>query len=176
MDQPRDVTAAFEMVFGVDPNVMISIPAATEQQVVLEVRHANLPASWALTSGQLPEGIAFSEDGSLTGSALETGTFPLSFDVADAFGLRASGAVTLEVTVPVIGTTALAAPFLLQEKTLTVAQELYLDRAGNSNGGYDLGDLRAYVLANPGAPTASQTMDVMPRRVPVFDLGPGGRP
>ena len=176
MDQPRDATAVFEMVFGVAPNVTISIPAATPEQIILQADHANLPVSWELIAGPLPEGIAFSEDGSLAGSALDAGTFPLTLAVTDALGLMTAGSVTLQVTAPVIGTAVLAAPFLLQENTLTVVQELYLDRVGNSNGVYDLGDLRAYVLANPGAPSASQAVAGGPRRVPIFELSPEGQP
>ena len=176
MDQPKDATAVFEMVFGIGQNVTISIPAGTMQEVVLEARHANLPVRWTLLSGALPEGLGFSDAGTINGAALSTGAFPLTLDVVDALGLQASGAVTLQVTVPVIGTASLAATFLLLPGPLTFEQMRYLDRAGNDDGAYDLGDFRAYVLANPSAPTSAQVSDHRSIVVPVLDLAPGGMP
>ena len=172
MDQPRDATATFAMVFAIDPNNVVTIGAATQQKIQLQARNANLPAYWTLDGGRLPDGLAFGAEGALVGAALEAGTFPISLRVTDNIGLQATGTVSLQVTVPVIGTGALAAPFLLQPETLTSDQKLYLDRAGNGNGEYDLGDLRAYVVANPSAPASAQILDAEPRSVTVIDMAP----
>ena len=174
MDAPKDATAIFELVFGLEP-ATVSLPAATVREVVLEAKNANLPTAWTLTSGVLPDGMSFSKAGKLTGEAIVTGAFPLAVSVTDALGLQASGAVTLQVTVPVIGTAALAARILDGEGALTYSQQRYLDRAGNNNGDYDLGDFRAYVLANPSAPpVAAQEIGGARVVVPVVDLAPGG--
>jgi hypothetical protein len=44
---------------------------------------------------------------------------------------------------------ALASAFLLKGPPLSADVRVYLDRAGNNNSAYDLGDFRAYVLRNP---------------------------
>jgi hypothetical protein len=171
MDQPKDATATFDYVFAIEPGLTVSTPAATARDVLFEARNANLPASWALLKGSLPDGLSFQRSGKLTGEAVQTGTYPLELSVTDALGLQATGTITLKVTVPMLGVSALAAPFLRRTELLTFAQMRYLDRSGNNDGLYDLGDFRAYMLANPGAATATQTVDA-PLTVPVVDFGP----
>ena len=174
MDAPKDAVATFEMVFAMDP-ATISVPAATARDIVLEARNANLPTRWTMT-GKLPDGLYFSGTGKITGEAEVTGTFPFEVAVTDALGLQATNTVTLQVTVPVIGTSDLAAVFLspVGEGRLNYPQQRYLDRAGNANGDYDLGDFRAYVLANPTAPVATQAVDGARLVVPIADFAPGG--
>ncbi|MGD8286983.1 MAG: hypothetical protein PVI31_00005, partial [Gemmatimonadota bacterium] len=46
--------------------------------------------------------------------------------------------------------------FFLGTEPLDSIQETFLDRQGNANDLYDLGDLRAWVLANPGLPLGAQ--------------------
>ena len=176
MDQPRDATATFDFVFAIDPNLTVSVPAATASGVRLEARNANLPATWTLLKGPLPEGMAFGRTGTISGESYVTGTFPLQVSVTDALGLQASGTITLTVVTPMIATSALAASFLHQTDVLSFAQKRYLDRSGNGNGDYDLGDFRAYVIANPAAPATGSAV-VAPREtvVPVFEFAPGDR-
>ena len=71
---------------------------------------------------------------------------------------------------PTIGTSALVAPFLLRPGSLTPAQERYLDHSGNRSGGYDLGDVRAYLLANPDAPEVTPPVAAR-QAVTVIDFG-----
>jgi M6 family metalloprotease-like protein len=176
MDQPRDATAAFDFVFAIPANVTMTLPAATPGGVVFEALNANPPTTWSLISGALPDGLGFQRTGRLTGEALTTGTFPLDLAVRDALGLMATGVVTLRVTAPVLGVNALAAPFLRKPETLTFSQMRYLDRAGNDDGLYDLGDFRAYMLANPSAPAVAPQTVERALVVPVVDFGaPGGR-
>lgn len=177
MDQPRDATATFEMVFALDPNNVVTMSAATQQRVQLQARNANLPAYWTLDGGRMPDGLALGAEGLLVGASLDAGSFPVTLRVTDNIGLQTTGIVVLQIAVPVIGTGALAAPFLLQPETLTTDQKLYLDHAGNANGGYDLGDLRAYLLANPSAPSSAQVIQTAPRAVTVIDMLPteGGK-
>lgn len=172
MDQPRDATAVFDYVFAIGANLKVSVPAATPRDIVLEARNSNPPTTWTLLEGTLPDGMLFQRSGKLIGQAVATGTFPLRLAVTDALGLQASGTVTLEVTVPVFPVAALTAPFLRQPQTLTATQLRYLDRAGNDDGGYDLGDFRAYILANPNAPPTAQAVSDGPLVVPVVDFAP----
>jgi M6 family metalloprotease-like protein len=170
MDQPRDATATFDFVFAIEPGLTVSTPAATPRDVVFEAKNANLPATWSLLKGVLPDGLSFSRTGKLTGEAMTTGTYPLDLAVTDALGLQATGTVTLKVTVPVLGVPALAAPFLRRPETLSFTQMRYLDRTGNNDGVYNLGDFRAYMMANPAAPVAAQLIDSAPLVVPVVDF------
>ena len=172
MDQPKDVTAVFEMVFGLDPAARVEFSAAAAQHFSLQALNANSPVTFTRRSGVLPEGILLGQDGTVTGEAVEAGVFPIELHVRDALGLEANGTVTLAVTGPLIGTTVLAAPFLFQPGSLTASQERYLDRAGNGNGSYDLGDLRAYLLAHPDVPDASPAAPSRLRFVPFVDFRP----
>jgi hypothetical protein len=171
MDQPRDATATFDYVFAIEPGLRVSTPAATARDVVFEAKNANLPATWSLLKGTLPDGLSFQRSGKLTGEAMSTGSYPLDLSVTDALGLQATGTITLEVTVPALGVSALAAAFLKKPETLTFAQMRFLDRAGNNDGLYDLGDFRAFMLANPSAPVATQAIEGGPLVVPVVDFG-----
>jgi M6 family metalloprotease-like protein len=176
MDQPRDATATFDYVFAIAPNLTVSVAAATPGGVVFQALNANPPTTWSLLKGALPDGLSFQRSGRLTGEALVTGTYPLELSVTDALGLQATGAITLAVTVPVLGVNALAAPFLRKPETLTFSQMRYLDRVGNDDGLYDLGDFRAYMIANPTAPTVAQAVEGSALVVPVVDFAaPGGR-
>jgi hypothetical protein len=74
--------------------------------------------------------------------------------------------VSLEVGVPQIPIGALASSFLLSGPELTPVQLAFLDRQGNSMAGYDIGDFRAWVLANPTLPlSASLAGPAAPRTV-----------
>ena len=176
MDQPKDATAVFEMVFGLSPAARVEFSAAAAQHFSLQALNANPPVTFTRRSGELPEGILLGRDGAVTGEAVEAGVFPIELDVRDALGLEANGTVTLAVTAPLIGTTVLSAPFLFQSGSLTAGQERFLDRAGNGNGSYDLGDLRAYLLAHPDVPDASPAAPSRLRFVPAVNFRPAVSP
>ncbi|MSR35508.1 MAG: M6 family metalloprotease domain-containing protein [Gemmatimonadetes bacterium] len=172
MDQPRDATAAYDFVFAIEPNLTLSVPAAAPRDVIFQVNNANAPTSWSLLKGALPDGLAFQITGKLTGEAMTMGTFPLELSVTDALGLRATGTITLKVTAPEIGLEVLTAPFLRRPDVMTALQRRYLDKAGNNDGVYDLGDFRAFVLANPNAALTAQAEQAGARVLPVADFAP----
>ncbi len=175
MDQPRDATAMFDFVFAIEPNLTLSLSAATPSALTLQAKNANLPAAWTLVQGALPDGVALTRTGTVTGTAMTTGSFPLQLAVTDALGLQASGTITLKVIDPMIPLTTLSAPFLRGHDVLTGAQRQYLDKLGNQNGVYDLGDFRAYVLANPSLPETAPSAPAAATIVPAFDFAPAGR-
>jgi M6 family metalloprotease-like protein len=176
MDQPKDATATFQMVFGLHPNARVEFPALTRLEISLETRNANLPVRWTQHSGAVPEGMTLNRSGLLVGEALQAGEFPLELSVRDAIGLEASGTVTLVVKPAVFGTNDLAAQFLLGPGGLSDGQRRYLDLSGNQNGLYDLGDFRAYLLAHPDAPADTPPAASARRVVPLVDFGaPEGR-
>src|SRR5690606_468507 len=89
--------------------------------------------------------------GRITGEAIEMGTFEASVEARDAIGLRATGTVRIVVGPPDIEPARAAAPFLLAREGLSEAEKRFLDRAGNADGRYDLGDLRAWIRTLEGA-------------------------
>lgn len=145
--------ARFDLTYSVASNpTRLEIPAATEQEIVLQVSNANPPVTWTVVDGGLPPGLELSAGGTIAGVALEGGRYPVRFRVRDAIGLEAGLILELSVEEPVLGLPSLAAPFLEGGSPPTAAQEAYLDWGGNRNTAYDIGDFRAYVQAHPDAP------------------------
>jgi hypothetical protein len=115
--------------------------------------------------------------GRIAGAAMDRGTYPLSFGVRDAIGLEADLSLDLVVVDPEISIERLASPFLLTGETLDFNQKTYLDREGNRNGAYDLGDFRAFFLRNPDLPVSGDLREIIELLVPMGDLrsGSGGK-
>lgn len=163
MDAPGAATAHFEQAFEVAGSVAVAFEAGVAQEIVLEATDGNEPVVWELVEGTLPEGMSLAPGGVIRGAALEVGTFTVTLRAVDALGLQAvSPPVELEAITPVIGTDALASGFFLEEQALTSDQREFLDRQGNGNGLYDLGDFRAFVLANPDLPASADTATPAP--------------
>jgi len=151
MNGPVQAGAVFEQTFALSAT-SLSFPAAALQNLTLAVSDGTAPTIWTQTGGTLPPGIILEPDGRLTGAALESGTFDLGLRVTDGRGLRAEGSLSLSVSAPEIGVASLTQLFVGAGEPLTQQQRDFLDRQGNGNGNYDLGDLRAWVLANPSLP------------------------
>ncbi len=157
LDAPLTAGASFDLTFGIaDAPTRVDVEAATRHRLIFAVENANLPATWSLRLGNLPEGLFFHPNGEIEGVAMRDGDFPIVVNVKDAIGLEATTALTLHVTPPAVGIEGLTAPFLLLPGTLNVFQLDYMDRNGNANGRYDLGDFRAFVLAHPELPMAAE--------------------
>jgi hypothetical protein len=146
---PAQAAAEFELTYKVAA-ATVRVRAAEDPALTLEPENGTPPYVWKLLQGRLPSGLDLSVAGQLTGASMEKGAFPLTVEVSDAIGLKAQGVVTVQVDEAVIPAANLASKFLLTGPALTVAQSTYLDRRGNGDGVYDLGDFRAWVLANPG--------------------------
>lgn len=164
MDAPVQAGASFELTYAL-PDATLPIEAALRLDESLEPVNGNAPYTWTLLAGALPEGVGLDESGHLMGSAQETGTFPLELRVRDAIGLTADGTITLLVQAPLIPVLQLASPFLLAGPALTAEQKAFLDRQGNQDLNYDLGDFRAWVLANPGLPLSAAARALLPGAV-----------
>jgi hypothetical protein len=170
-DQPMQAGALFELTFSAASNPpTLQIGAATTHFLTLVVDNANPPVTWTLTSGSLPEGMTLDAIGGIVGAAMERGDFPLTFHVQDGIGLEADLSMDLVVVDPEISVERLASPFLLSGGTLQFMEKTYLDREGNRNGAYDLGDFRAYFLRNPGLPATEEGREVIQLLVPMGDL------
>lgn len=166
LDSPLQAEARYDQTFAVDAPAVVDLEAARAVDLEFQVVHAVPPSTWALQGGELPFGLEFF-GGRLQGTPLDTGTFTLTVRAVDATGLAASGTVEIRVGPPVLGVDALVGPFVLSGAAPNAAQLQYLDRAGNRNGIYDLGDLRAFVLDNPGLPMSAQDRGVLTGVIPL---------
>mgnify|MGYP006279568057 CR=1 FL=1 len=171
VEEPMEAGALFDLTFTTASNPpTMEIEAATSYFLALDVENANLPVTWSLSGGALPEGMRLESLGRITGAAMVRGTFPVSFHVVDAIGLEGDVSLELEVTDPAISIERLASHFLLTGSTLDFNQRTYLDRSGNVNGSYDLGDFRAFFLRNPDLPRNGDAQGVTELLIPMGDL------
>lgn len=154
MVAPVTAGADFELTYEV-PTTTIGFPAATAQGIRLEVENGTAPVFWTLVEGVLPPGISMNTVGQITGAAMELGDYPVTLEARDAIGLTGQGIVTFQVNAPDIGIDRLASDFLSVGPPLDGDQRRFLDGQGNGNGSYDLGDFRAWVLANPQLPLSA---------------------
>lgn len=179
MSAPVQAGADFVLTYAV-ADVQVPLTATVPESVQLTVENGTAPIAWAVVGGAMPEGVALSLDGLLSGTPLDLGTFPISVQATDAIGLTATASLALHVGAPSIPLAQLSSAFLLVGPQLDSVQAAFLDRQGNRDGAYDLGDFRAWVLANPSLPLsaglAPRASEGRPRRVaiPVRLAGPSG--
>lgn len=134
----------------------VRITATLAQDIRLTAQNATAPVSWAQVGGSLPEGLTLSSEGRVRGAAIELGFFPVVVEATDAVGLSARATVTFQVGEPSFPIGQLASPFLLRGLPLEPVQAAFLDRQGNRDGVYDVGDFRAWVLAHPSLPLGAE--------------------
>ena len=154
LDEPGELAANFDLIYRVAPfPERFEIRAATPEEIALEVWNGNAPVQWRVEEGHLPRGLMLeSEAGVIRGVATETGDFGATLLATDAIGLEARAAVQMQVTPPVLLVDVLVTPFVGLDDEVTDAEKAFLDAVGNADGGYDIGDLRSYLLANPELP------------------------
>jgi hypothetical protein len=174
MDAPVDAGALFELTYRIGGELRPRVPAAAPLELALVAENGSAPIAWTLLAGRLPEGVALRSDGVLTGAALESGDFPLTVQAEDGSGLRGVAELTLEVGLPDLGVQTLIGVFLGNPGTLTELQQRYLDRAGNRNGSYDQGDMRAFFLANRDLPMTVEQRALVRSLLPAVTFGGGG--
>lgn len=154
MTEPVSAGATFEVTYRV-PSVDFDIEAARRQSIGLHVENGNHPIRWLRVEGALPDGLLLSNDGTISGVPVRTGSFSVVLEARDAIGLSAQATVAFDVDEPTLAATSLAAPWLLTGTPPTEDQQVYLDQVGNRDGRYDLGDMRAWILAHPTLPTTT---------------------
>ncbi len=179
MSAPVQAAADFEVIYSV-PDVRVPLVATTLESVQLVVENGSPPFTWTVLTGTVPFGLVFGSNGRITDTALDFGSFPLTVRARDVLGLTGTATVTLDVAAPAISVEELASRFLLSGPLLDSLRATFLDRHGNQNGAYDLGDFRAWVLANPQLPLSAglppRAPGVEPRvvKVPVQLARPSG--
>jgi hypothetical protein len=148
--EPMESDAVFDVTFSVEGNpTAVEFLGGIQHSVTLSVENANLPITWSVIAGDLPPFMNIGESGSIWGTPVVGGEFPVTLRVMDAIGLQGYLFLTLRVDDPELPVSALASDFLLTGQPLSASTKIYLDNEGNSNGSFDLGDIRAYVLRNP---------------------------
>jgi hypothetical protein len=178
MDAPVSAGAQFTLTYTLPAEVEVTLEAAALPELQFAAPEGTAPFFWELAGGGLPEGLTLLPDGRLAGYPLDMGTFPIQLRVTDDRGLEAVGGVRLIVGPPAIPMARLAAPFVASGGEPTIQQKIFLDRFGNSNGYYDLGDLRNFLRAHPDAALAapaSSGIIVVPLG-PMAGRRPEGRP
>ena len=143
MMEPVFAGASLTSIYAV-PDATFEARAAAAQSLTLQASNANLPVAWSVVSGALPEGMSLRNAGRLEGTPLETGQFTVAVRARDAIGLVAEGQVVVDVGPAEITPSRAVTPFILGG-SLTEAEAAVLDRNGNGDGRYDLGDFRAWV-------------------------------
>jgi M6 family metalloprotease-like protein len=174
---PVTTDAMFGVTFSAQSNPpAIDLLGGLGHTVSLTVENANAPVAWTLISGTLPEQMTLNPSGTIFGTPLRGGEFPMTLRVRDAIGLETFLPLTLVVGDPALPVDALASAFLHSGPFLDADTRKYLDNEGNQNNAYDLGDLRAYVLRNPGLQGMSDLSAVIQMTVPMGDIKnpPGG--
>jgi M6 family metalloprotease-like protein len=159
MNAPVSGGASFQVIYAV-ADVELALTAAATQDVQLVVSNGTAPIDWSILAGALPAGLALSSTGRLTGASLDVGSYPLTLEATDALGLSGTATLTLEVAEPAITVADLASPLLLGPVTLDPLLQAFLDRQGNADGDFDLGDFRAWVLAHPSLPFSAAVAPV----------------
>lgn len=151
-----DVTFHVSTRFGSMPDQAVGMVATVPQTIQLTSPQGPGPILWTRVGGTLPTGVSLGFDGVVSGTSVELGAFPVTVEATDDDGLTATATLTLEVGPPSIPIEQLASPFLLSGPALSGAQADFLDQQGNVDGAYDLGDFRAWVLANPSLPLSAE--------------------
>src|SRR5262249_4955893 len=65
------------------------------------------PYSWSLTAGALPEGLALSNSGSISGTPTRVGSATITVEAADNSNSKATKSFTISIVAPALGTLSL---------------------------------------------------------------------
>lgn len=175
MNEPFEAEAVFDFIYEVPEGQGMQIEAARPVAIQLEALNGAAPIAWTVFAGfGLPEGLTLTESGAIEGTTFETGVSTVRVRATDATGLEALADVTLDVVPPEIAVSDLVGSFLQDGNEPTESERDFLDREGNTNGVYDLGDLRAFLLAHPDLPASAEERALVRQILPVvsFDGGP----
>jgi M6 family metalloprotease-like protein len=101
--------------------------------------------SWARTGGDaLPVGLTLAASGAITGVPEEDGDFNIQVAAVDG-ALADTATITIIITRPSLVLDNVVNHLLSPVSVLTADEERFLDIIGNQNGGFDIGDFRAYL-------------------------------
>lgn len=87
---------------GFTPAALADATAGTNYSAALSASGGVAPYAYVLQSGRLPDGLTF-VDGTISGTPIEAGSFPLNVLATDAHGQSVSAGYVLTVRVPMLG-------------------------------------------------------------------------
>ncbi len=169
LTEPADAGALFDVTFGLAgaPTLNFEFDAATPNSLAVSVENGNPPVTWQ-QFGELPAGMhSHRNRGVIHGTPLEIGVYDVTLWATDAIGLTASAPLSITVAPPSSGLREMANQFLAAEP-MDPNLATFLDYQGNQDEDYDLGDFRAWVVANPDHPATQQMRATDPIVVPLF--------
>ena len=170
LDAPSTIEADFTLTYAVSELGGLQIAAGDDVALSFETGGGSSPFSWELIDGALPTGLTLAETGVVSGTASAVGSFQFGVRATDALGLLADLTVTLSIARPAFGLDVMGAEYLGKGALLTPGQLFWMDKQGNGNGRFDVGDIRRY-LVNPGQLAAQETTG---RVQAIIRIGPAG--
>lgn len=88
-----------------------AVPTGKPYSAALAASGPGAPYTWTVSAGALPSGLVLAPSGVLSGTTSATGSFSVTVTAENAYGMRASRAITLTVSPVVVSTTSLADAF-----------------------------------------------------------------
>ena len=95
---------------AIAPATLPSTTAGLAYSQALSATGGSAPYAFAVTSGTLPNGLALSPDGSLSGTPTTSGAFDFTVTATDRFGQSANRTYTIVVAVPTLALTPATLP------------------------------------------------------------------
>ena len=173
VDAPLAFSAVFSQDYDVTTDAVTTLVAGSEVAATLQVRGSLGAVVWDVLSGAFPAGTTLESDGRITGTPLETGLFDVRVRVRDSRGLTAEADLSFDVAAPDIAVPVLAGPMLGAGVVPTAGQQAWLDRSGNGDGVYDIGDALLY-LRRGGGEAAAARVEGLLRTLIIIDPADGG--
>ncbi len=156
VNTPMAFSAIFSQDYGVTTDAVTELVAGSEVDATLAVRGSFGGVVWEVLSGAMPDGTLLQPDGRIVGTPLATGRFDARVRVRDSRGLTADADLAFDVTAPDIAVEVLAGPMLGASVVPTDGQRAWLDRSGNFDGSYDIGDALLYLRRGGGEAAAAR--------------------
>jgi hypothetical protein len=160
--QPIDDTLRFHVVSAPHIVTTSALPAAVignDYSQALAITASIAPATVTLITGRLPNGISLDPAGILQGHPLVADSSNFTLQVK-ADTLASTATFMLVVAAPALDPSHVVDALLHQTNPGTIASN-YLDAIGNQNGRFDLGDVRAWLIAEHAIGSGGTLADVL---------------
>lgn len=79
------------------PEILPSVPAGVAYDEQLALEGGTGPLSWEVVDGELPPGLELGEDGLLSGTATDAGSYTFTVEVTDVTGATTTAELTIEI-------------------------------------------------------------------------------
>ncbi len=160
LDQPRTVRAVFGVAVSITTGQLVAGVMGASYVDTLKATGGSGGYSWSVTGGDsLPTGLSLdAATGVVSGVAEEDGSFAVVVQAASG-AISQEDTVNLSITRPSLALDDVVNHLLSPVQALSADEQRFLDIIGNDNGGFDVGDFRAYLQ------DAGLTTDIVPAEV-----------